>query len=161
MFRRILCFLLTMSLLASQSICWAHAHTHMDSARGGEHSTRPHLHVGGHDHHDQRHDEHAHRHRAGVDPLTSQQMHAAGRLHVDSLLPHRDHDSDAVYFGTPTSLPGIATVTSLELDQASPCEQPHVGYDDIRLRVSIARTATPFDTGLTCPLYLRKLSLRL
>lgn len=163
MIRRVLCFLLTISLLASQSLCWAHAHTQLESAPD-DHPARPHMHIGSHDHHPHRHDhqaQHVHTHHSHTDMTASVLTYGPEQSHVESILPHRDHDCDAVYFGTADGRRDCVSVTSAGLNHANEGGRACVSCGGTPPRPGVQRVGPPSVSGLACPLYLRKLSLRL
>jgi len=162
MIRRFFCLLLVPLMLANQGLCFAHAHhrTHIVEPEG--HSSRPHFHFGGHDHHDSTHDHHAdhsHGDHSGRDRWSGDGDAAV----PPSIAPICDHDTDAVYC--------IEAVIFARNENSVIISAKYVVVDAIlgvahqnddwlfRLGPLRGQPASAFNAA--CPIYLRTLSLRI
>ena len=157
MMRRILCLLLAMSTLASQSLCWAHTHHGTESAEHGQHAAQPHLHIGDHNHDHDDHEHHSHTDRLIQTPRADSEQDL-----TDVVSSYGDHDADAVYFDQ--SVIGFRDSDSVNVLVPSHMHGAglHLVIQDHRPPHAGTARGRPFSiAGIACPVFLRILTLRL
>ena len=146
---RIVCSLLIPLVLVSQSFCATHSHVGTSVVEPEGHSERPHIHLRSGTHHD--HDR--------------QGQHEEGESHekysavISDHVPV-DHDSDAFYVSETQLLSNTMAAKVAKPELSLIC----VVYDESAAiagwRLSIGGGLPPPLRDLTCPLYLRILSIR-
>lgn len=167
MTHRLLCLLLVSLMLANQGLCLAHSHHGTGVAVPKDHASRPHFHVGDHDHHDH-HDsthgqdqqsDHSHGNQSDRDCPLDEQDTALPK----AMAPIGEHDSDAVY--CTSSVPVARNGNSVNVLSAKDVVLApifHVASQGNRsFCAGPIRGQPPSVFETACPIYLRTLSLRI
>jgi hypothetical protein len=163
MSRRFVCLLLVPLLLANQGLSLAHSHLGTEVATPEGHSSRPHIHFGGHDHHAAAHGDdhvagHLHKHSSDSEHRTNKHHEAV----ATAIETAGDHNADALYFAQTVTLARDCDASSILLAKHNVVATTHQTADsgDWRLRLRPLRySASEFDAD--CPIYLRTHSLRI
>jgi len=153
MIRRLFNLLLIFLMLANQGLCLAHTH-HGDEPDG--HDSRPHFHVGEHDHH---HGDHSHSDHSNEAPDSEKSDSAP----PSAFLPVGEHDADAVYCGEPVTIARAGNTTSVlpEKDVTGVATLPRENSRGGPRQVEPWQRQSSSVDDADLPIYLRTLSLRL
>lgn len=161
MFRRIVCLLLALLIVANQGLSLAHVHRGTDVDEPDDHAGHPHLHVGSHTQtgltrqSDHSHDDQGRHQHTEVDEKSA--------MLVLAISPDGDHDSDAVYCGESASFVRDldSTNASVEKDLVPSVMARVADQCDGSLCLGPLRGRSPSAYAAACPIYLRMLSLRI
>lgn len=162
MIRRFLYLLLVPLMLVNQALCIAHSHHGTDVAEPKGRASQPHVHVGGHGHHDSANDQQ----NDGDHPGHDQRSDDNDATVSPAVMPVCDHDADALYCaGTVTFVRSGHLVNTL-IQSAKHIAMAGVLHDAdqngdalLRLRPMVDRPSAV--SGSAGPIYLRTLSLRI
>lgn len=162
MIRRLFTLLLIFLMLANQGLCLSHTHHGNGIAEPEDHGVRPHIHIGGHDHHKHHHGDHSHAGHSHSESRADSDEHDVA--FPPTCLPVDDHDSDAVYLGervTTARRSGSSETVHPEKDVAGSSIVMVANQCDRLGHCGPIRGQPPsvFDTDF--PIYLRVLSLRI
>ena len=161
MIRRFFTLQLVFMMLVNQGLCLAHVHHGNDVEAPGDHGSRPHIHVGGHVHHDHGHNHHDADHSHSYSDPESDEHDAAI---PPTFSPVDYHDSNAVYLAetVTTARKGGNSVSVLPEKDVGVAAILLVTNQNDRLRHwGPIRGQPPSVFDGASPIYLRTLSLRI
>lgn len=171
MLRAVVSILLILQLLVSPGRCFAHCHPEHSAEESHQHASRPHLHFGDHGHnHGHCHGDHRDhdQHRSPALPQHRESGETPLSPTDGDTTPHPTsttcdtHDSTAIYFAVDAVWLAVSPADAKSLF-ANTLLSPLDGrcLTPLPARCATGHAPAPRIEHTDCPLYLRKLSLRL